>query len=180
MKRKFAAIFTALILTLSISVPSFADTADENANAAEIPEAVALVVAETPDCKLINEMNDLSVKISFKDSGRIIAEIPVVKVEEAEEDMLALWLGYEPKEKILEEIKTEMASFQTDFHLGSWQELKKMFESADEKELESYLQEIEGALNKIFDNYTIELAGLPAGEGHKFKTEPANKKSRLN
>lgn len=172
MKRRFVGIVTVLILMMTISVPSFADTENNDNDVINVPEAVALVEIENVDCKLINEIGDLCVKISFASSGETIAEIPVVRVEETDEDMLALWLGYEPKQKILDSVKQQMENFQKDFHLDSWASLKGEWEIyGDDDEFEDRLSEMESELNKIFSNYTVELTGLPEKDGHEFKTE---------
>lgn len=171
MRKYLISVLAAVLLLFSASAPSFAAAADENSKASQVPEAVALVAVDNPDCKLINEIKDLCVKISMKDSGKTIAEIPVVRVEQADDDIMALWLGYEPKEKIVSSVKQEMESFQKDFHLSSWAELKKMLESSDEDELEAYLEKMVKDLETIFSNYTVELTGLPSKEDHQFETE---------
>ena len=171
MKRRVTVLFLSLMMALSISVPSFAATDGDPGSKVKVPEAVALVTVENIDCILLNEIGDeLNVKISFK-NGDSIAEIPVIRVKEAGEDMVALWLGEKPEREITDAVKKSMKTLQTEFHLGSYKELKAIFESADEKEIEKYIEDLAKELENIFSNYEVELIGLPERDGHEFKTE---------
>lgn len=171
MKRRVTILFLSLMMVLSISVPSFAATDENSGSKVKVPEAVALVTVENIDCILLNEIGDkLNVKISFK-NGDSIAEIPVIRVKEAGEDMVALWLGEKPDREITDAVKNSMKTLQTEFHLGSYKELKAIFESANEKEIEKYIEDLAKELENIFSNYEVELIGLPERDGHEFKTE---------
>ena len=171
MKRRVTVLFLSLMMALSISVSSFAATDGDPGSKVKVPEAVALVTVENIDCILLNEIGDeLNVKISFK-NGDSIAEIPVIRVKEAGEDMVALWLGEKPDREITDAVKNSMKTLQTEFHLGSYKELKAIFESADEKEIEKYIEDLAKELENIFSNYEVELIGLPERDGHEFKTE---------
>lgn len=171
MKRRVTILFLSLVMVLSISVPSLAATDGNPDSKVKVPEAVALVTVENIDCILLNEIADeLNVKISFK-NGDSIAKIPVIGVKEAGEDMVALWLGEKPDKEITDAVKNSMKALQTEFHLGSYKELKAIFESADEKEIEKYIEDLAKELENIFSNYEVELIGLPERDGHEFKTE---------
>lgn len=170
MRKRFLSIMIALLILLSLAVPAFADTQNSSDAASGVPEAVALVEVDNPDCGLIDKIGELNVKIVLKSDGSEVAKIPVTRVEQTEDDTIALWLGYQP-EKIDAEIKAKMKDFQKDFHLESWAELKAMIESSDGDELDKYLSDMENTLNDIFANYTVELTGLPEADDHEFKTE---------
>ncbi len=170
MKRRILSVLAAVMVAFSLAAPSFADTGENAGDTVKVPDAVALVEVDNPECRLINEIGDLNVKIVFKEDGREIVTIPVERVEETDDDTLALWLGY-GFNQVADDIKQKMEGFQANFHLQSWDELKKILESSDTSELERYLTDMEKSLEDIFANYTVELTGLPEAEDHEFKTE---------
>lgn len=169
--RKCISVLLAVMMLIScLTVTAFADT-DQETKVPDVPDAVALVTVDNVNCKVINDIKDLSVVIKFKDDGRVIANIPVVKVENAADDTVALWLGYEPTEAILDEIKDEMSEIQKDFHFPSWNELMDLIMNSTEKELEAYMENLENVLGKILGSYTVELTGLPEAADHEYKYE---------
>lgn len=168
--RKTICILVMMMLISCFTVTSFAAT-QEDGEVPKVPDAVALVTVDNVNCKVINDIKDLSVLIKFKDSGKVIANIPVVRVEDYGDDSVALWLGYEPTEAILDDIKDEMSEIQKDLHIPSWKELMKLIQNSSEDELDAYLETLEKTLENISGSYTVELTGLPEAADHEYKYE---------
>lgn len=168
--RKTICILVMIMLLSCFTVTAFATT-QEDGNVPEVPDAIALVTVDNVNCKVINDIKDLSVLIKFKDSGKVIANVPVVRVEDYGDDSVALWLGYEPTEAILDDIKDEMSEIQKDLHIPSWKELAKLIQTSSEDELDAYLETLEKTLETITGSYTVELTGLPEVADHEYKYE---------
>ncbi len=165
MKRRIVSILmTVMLIFGSMVVPAFADTTEGTSLKDQVPEAVVLVQVNNAECKMIEKMTDLTVVISLKD-GRKVAEVPVEKVQAEDGDTVALWLGYSFDE-IDAQIKADLAEFQKDFHLGSWEELLGGLLTE-----EGSISNMEKEFKKICDNYVIDITGVPEDTDHKFTIE---------
>lgn len=174
MKRTFVGIITAMMMVLSFTAVSYAATDDSAQSTTKVPKAVALVSVDNPECLLYDQIGkNLKVKISIDDGKTVIAEIPVIKVEEEDDDVLALWLGYDPGEPFTDDIIAKLTEIQKDLEkdLGKTVSLDDMTD-ADLEQLLKYMEEVEKVLEKIFSNYTVTLEGLPEdSDTHKFEIE---------
>ena len=161
MKRRFLSILIVIMMLCSgITVTAFADSE----KVTDMPEAVVLVQVSNAECKMVEKMTDLTVDIKLKD-GRDVINVPVERVEAQGDDTIALWLGYS-MDKIDAQIKADMAEFQKDYHLGSYEEFMDnifslLFDAGD-----AYKD-----LMAIFDNYEIVINGIPEDTDHEFKIE---------
>ena len=111
MKRKILSVLMiVMLLCSSMTITTFAETTEDKPLKEQIPEAVVLVQVNNAECKMVEKMTDLTVDIKLKD-GRNVINVPVERVEEEGEDLVALWLGYSFDE-IDAQIKADMAEFQ--------------------------------------------------------------------
>lgn len=160
-KRILCVLMIVMLLCSSMAVTSFAETEEPPV---DMPEAVVLVQVNNVECKMVEKMTDLTVDIKLKD-GRDVISVPVERVEAEGYDTVALWLGYSFDE-IDAAIKADMAEFQKDYHLGTYDEF-----------MENLINTMFGVddmtkdLVAIFDKYEIVINGIPEDSDHEFSIE---------
>lgn len=165
MKRKILSVLMIVMLLCSnMTITTFAETTEDKPLKEQIPEAVVLVQVNNAECKMIEKMTDLTVDIKLKD-GRDVINVPVERVEEEGEDLVALWLGYSFDE-IDAQIKADMAEFQKNYHLGNAEDFMMNALS-----LMLGIDDMSKDLLSIFENYEIVINGIPEDADHEFEIE---------
>lgn len=175
MKKCFVSIVTALMMFISFTAISYGETGESNNSGTLVPKAIAVVTVDNPECILYDQIGkNLNVTVSIDNGETVIADIPVVKVEEGDdEDEMELWLGQDISKPFTDDIIAKLTEIQKDIEsdIGIDISLDDMTEEEFEKLME-YMDDAEKILEKIFSSYTVTLTGLPAdSETHKFEIE---------
>lgn len=157
LKRVLAGITSALLMITAIPVTAFAE---ETASLAEqVPDVTANVLLFNTEClELPNLEDDLSMVISRKTDGSVIAEIPLTTVvDEDGEETTGYWQGI-AMDALTDEVMDELIALQGELEMDDISTYNSVEEADD------VLEDIEEEVSDILDGFNVTLSGAP--EGH--------------
>lgn len=173
MKKSIISLLTVLILIVSLTSISYADTGSADTTTPTVPKAVAVVNVDNTQCEIFDQIpKNLKVAIYLDNGETLLAEIPVEKIEE-ENGELALWLGYDIGAPFTEEAINRLEEIQKELvlNMDGIFSLNEMTEEEAEAFADSMI-DMGDVLEKVFAAYTVTVIGLPDNsETHKFETE---------
>ena len=118
MKKSIISLLTVLILIVSLTSISYADTGSADTTTPTVPKAVAVVNVDNTQCEIFDQIpKNLKVEIYLDNGETLLAEIPVEKIEE-ENGELALWLGYDIGAPFTEEAINRLEEIQKELVLN--------------------------------------------------------------